>query len=1008
LRLLVGPRFPAAGRRLFLARALRILAAARTATALVRLSRSRLAAVALARFRFLPAARRALLGLIVLLHRALLLAAGTGGPRLRLTAALIPVRLRLPRSLFGRGALLAAGAGRGVVRFGRFGFRAFARLPGAGRRLWLAARWGFRLLAAVRRGSLLGSIFRGRARGGLLPALILRLRAAARRSGSVLSRTVGGLLHVVHRLLERLAVVKRFGRLTCSAVGAGARVRALGAAALRSTVACLARRAAASALAAGAAAVRRVSAARHIAAGRRAVRAALTGGRIRVFPRTAGLRRLTGVAALWSAAGVTRAAGRLLGIPTLLLTAGFRSWLAGRGRLGIAVGRRSVRLPALTVGLGTGAGLCRRGLLLLVAAFVRSRRRCRARDDQRDLPRLDHVRLRRPGDRRRAIVLRHSPTLGLRTGPQANCPGREIEGRDLLTLAACRILQQVPRQHLTRAGGGPQADRRQPVIGIDRADFDLLPAVFRDLHAVLYRRQDFDLRRQIAQHVDAVQHRLRIALAAGRSEPQLVRTVLRLQPLVVQLADERTPRFLAAKLHLDPVGRRGQGALCQAPVGDAGRLPGNFRGRIKFQDGGGNRLVRAGPHRDPRALCRLDVALPLNDPLGQPRVRRRLVLDGFHEDHRRGDHAHLVSRGPRVSCLDPVRQISLDALCIGRQAAFVTQEPGSGLHLRRLQAQLFVLRGVADRHRLVAAQVVAVSGDNDPLALKDLHVSGLHVLDAHAAGAGDVGPGREDPRDALERTLGGQDRVRGANREHAGQKVANPDQPRPIHRGIDGHVVQVGRCALLQRLVNDRPHAGAIRAEQQEVDQTVFERGIALFDRACRKQRIHAAQQHGQHHQDQVAPGAAGQQHQRRPTSCRAQRHHPVIEHRDNQQKAQDPGAQHHERTAQVEQLDLSAGPFDLPVDKAVVTGAVARRGRGSQGFGGCAAGRHGPLAYSVRGPPLLVIIAERRLQGATFATTTPRLGWPDFGGRWASYRFLWRWHPNPWENRWADASPLA
>ena len=205
-------------------------------------------------------------------------------------------------------------------------------------------------------------------------------------------------------------------------------------------------------------------------------------------------------------------------------------------------------------------------------------------------------------------------------------------------------------------------------------------------------------------------------------------------------------------------------------------------------------------------------------------------------------------------------------------------------------------------------------------------------------------------RHALKRALGGQDRVSRADRQDAGQHIADLDQPRTVHRRIDGNVRQVGRRPLFERLVDPGSNSGAIRAKQQKVDQAVLQRRIAVLDRPSRKQRIHAAEQPRQHNPYQVPAGSAGQQRQRRPTPPGPQRNDPMIQDRHNQQKAQDARPKNHERAADIDQLDLRARFGDLLVDKSIVSGAIARSDGGPQGVGRGVAVRHrNPLGVAVR-----------------------------------------------------------
>ena len=234
------------------------------------------------------------------------------------------------------------------------------------------------------------------------------------------------------------------------------------------------------------------------------------------------------------------------------------------------------------------------------------------------------------------------------------------------------------------------------------------------------------------------------------------------------------------------------------------------------------------------------------------------------------------------------------------------------LHRRRLPARLFVERGVVDRHRLVAAQIVAVGRDHDSLALKHLDVSRLDLLDPHAAGPFDVGPRGENPRHALKRALGGQDRVSRADRQDAGQHIADLDQPRSVHRRIDGNVRQVGRRALFERLVDPGPNAARSERKSRKLIRLFFSDGSLCSIVRAANNGFTRPNSTGSTTLTRYQPAPQAKQRQHRPTPPRSQRNDPMIQDRHNQQKAQDARPQNHERAADVDQLDLRARFRDL------------------------------------------------------------------------------------------------
>ena len=99
----------------------------------------------------------------------------------------------------------------------------------------------------------------------------------------------------------------------------------------------------------------------------------------------------------------------------------------------------------------------------------------------------------------------------------------------------------------------------------------------------------------------------------------------------------------------------------------------------------------------------------------------------------------------------------------------------------------------------------------------------------------------------------------------AGSTHPKPDDAATIDGRFGRHLLQVGRRALLERLVDDRRHFLAMTAQQQKIDQAVLQRRPAVLDRFGGKNRIDAVHQRRQQPADEsrnrprpAAPPTAG------------------------------------------------------------------------------------------------------------------------------------------------------
>ena len=191
-------------------------------------------------------------------------------------------------------------------------------------------------------------------------------------------------------------------------------------------------------------------------------------------------------------------------------------------------------------------------------------------------------------------------------------------------------------------------------------------------------------------------------------------------------------------------------------------------------------------------------------------------------------------------------------------------------------------------------------------------VAGPDVVDRHAGGRRHVGPRPEDAADGDQRVFRRKAHVEGRQHDQGRQHVAQPHDPRAIDGRFRRHGGQIGGGAVLQGVIHHRGHLPAMTAQEEEVDQAVFQRRPALLDRLRGEDRIDAVDQRGQDAERRnSAPPPPKQQQQHNEPSPEAQPagDHPMVQHRDGQQVGQRAGGQDHQAAGDIDALDLAAGP---------------------------------------------------------------------------------------------------
>ncbi len=147
--------------------------------------------------------------------------------------------------------------------------------------------------------------------------------------------------------------------------------------------------------------------------------------------------------------------------------------------------------------------------------------------------------------------------------------------------------------------------------------------------------------------------------------------------------------------------------------------------------------------------------------------------------------------------------------------------------------RLSVGRVIDERHAFATAHTVNLSGHRDDLPVIDLGIAGRHFADFDARGPRDLCPRQCDAGNRAERVLGRENFVRGKYGHHATQHVSRANEPTPIDRRFDRNAADVGGRLRLDRFEDHFADAAPLIAQEQEVDQTVFQRGRRLFDGPC-------------------------------------------------------------------------------------------------------------------------------------------------------------------------------
>ena len=110
----------------------------------------------------------------------------------------------------------------------------------------------------------------------------------------------------------------------------------------------------------------------------------------------------------------------------------------------------------------------------------------------------------------------------------------------------------------------------------------------------------------------------------------------------------------------------------------------------------------------------------------------------------------------------------------------------------------------------------------------------------------------------------------------------------------------------------------SIASQEQEIDQAVLQRRLALFDTVSDIQRIDPSRQQGQNHQRQVPADPAQQQQQAEPATGGIERDEPMVDQGRDQKKHQNADRHRDQGTCEVDQLELPASLVQLPLDQTV------------------------------------------------------------------------------------------
>ncbi len=329
-----------------------------------------------------------------------------------------------------------------------------------------------------------------------------------------------------------------------------------------------------------------------------------------------------------------------------------------------------------------------------------------------------------------------------------------------------------------------------------------------------------------------------------------------------------------------------------------------------------------------------DVALAGDRAVGQLGVGREVVVDAVDQD-RRGDlHLDVELRRGAVARHQAIRQILLKPDVPRRQRALVAVcLAGAGKGHKLIDA-LAVGRAGQQRDGFVRPQSGHVGRDLDRFAVEGHRIAGADVLDRHA---GRRRQGRPGPQYAEGRNQGALRRdghVQGEHRHRGGQQQAQTQHAAVVHGGLDADLRQIGGRPLLDGLVHDRQHLLAAAAEQQEIDQAVLKRAVALLDGLRGIDRADAAQHGRQDPPPERGPrrGQPTQPKHQPAAEPQAPRDHPMVQQGHYFQESQRAGRDDQPSAGDVDHFDLAAGLQQPIVDERVVAG---RRLRSLGAFGG-------------------------------------------------------------------------
>ena len=147
------------------------------------------------------------------------------------------------------------------------------------------------------------------------------------------------------------------------------------------------------------------------------------------------------------------------------------------------------------------------------------------------------------------------------------------------------------------------------------------------------------------------------------------------------------------------------------------------------------------------------------------------------------------------------------------------------------------------------------------------------------------------------------------------------DQAAMIDGLLDGNARKVGRRAVFHRSIDDRGNVVRVRAQQEEIDQAVLQRGAAVLDRLGRVDRIDAMHDRRCH----CPPGKpARYSHPNSPQQksgdeAQAVRKEPMVGDGHKQKEKQRGGHQQDQTRTDIDQPDLPAGVLQAFRDEIVV-----------------------------------------------------------------------------------------